>query len=250
MKILLNDRRGVAAVEFAIVTSLFLLPLYLGMLEAVTIYHVQAKLSAVTGYMAQIVSLQSPATGLTNGVYVIPALGTTSATLQDACNGAIKSMAPYPVNGMGINVASVTQQSGPNGLPQSNTTVYTTPATYDVWEQDFTVAGGSCVPGSTATIGLANAITLATSSPAGLTNTPASSVMVNFPCDNAIIVKATVLYPGPLGRILLTRPTLASTSYARWMFSAAQNELKATGSTVQTSYAGTQVCNSANTATN
>jgi Flp pilus assembly protein TadG len=250
MRNLLKDQRGLAAVEFALITSLFLLPLFLGMLEVVTLYHVQAKVAALAGYTAEMVSTESPGTA-SSGIYTLPATGTSSTSLQDICNGALKSMAPYPVNNMTINIASVTQESGPAGLPTTNAKVHTAAASYDVWEQDFTVSGTSCNAASTLTIGSANAISLATTNPpTTFTGGPSALAMINVPCDNAIIVTATVPYPGPIGKILLTRPTLTATSYSRWGYDSTENELETSGTSKPAVNAATQVCNSTNTATN
>jgi hypothetical protein len=200
--------------------------------------------------MAEMVAMENPS-GPVNGVYTISPTGTSSTSLQDVCNGAIKSMAPFPVENTLIYIVSVTQESGPNGLPAiAGNKAYAGTATYDSWEQDFKVVGGSCAAQTTTAIGIAAGLTMATTSPPALTNTPTGSAMINVPCDNAIIVKTIVTYPGPLGKILLTRPNLSSISYARWNYDTVVTELKASVPSAQYSYAATQVCNSNNTASN
>lgn len=246
MQRLLKDRRGIAAVEFALVTSLVLLPLFLGLIEVISLYRVQAKVTTIAGYVAEMVAMENPS-GASSGVYSVAATGTSATTLQDICQGAIQSMAPFPTSGMTIYIASVTEESGPAGLPTTNTSIYTTSPTYDEWEEDFTVSSGSCTGGSTTAIGASSAESLATSDSTDISGS-SSSAMINVPCDNVIIVKVADSYPGLIGLILKSRPTLKATAMARWNYDSIVTELKASGA--QTSYATTQVCNSDNSGTN
>jgi Flp pilus assembly protein TadG len=271
-----HDRRGIAAVEFALVVSIIMLPLFIGLVEILTLYRAEIKLSALTTNIAQMVAYEAEsATG--NTLLATTSSGITASTLQstslkDICTGAISGLGPFPGSGITIAIASVTLEANKNGLPTTSS-VYTTGApAYDVWETDFSVSGGSCTTTSgtstytagtastmtgSATIGATNAELLATSSPpstsgslpaAGATSWPG---MLAVPCDNAIIVQAKMTYPGMIGLILQSRPTLTQSSYARWANSWNQAELQCTGTGCNTQFIATQLCTSSNiTATN
>lgn len=71
---LLSDRRGTAAVEFALIFGLFLLPLFIGLIEVVTLYRAQEKLNAFVSNLALMVSIETPGSAV-SGVYSLPATG-------------------------------------------------------------------------------------------------------------------------------------------------------------------------------
>ncbi len=245
-------RRGIAAVEFALVVP-FLLVMFMGTTEVLTLYRTEAKLNAMTINVAQMVAIQNQTT--TSGVSVVPSAGTTQSSLQDICQGAVLGLAPFPANGMTLAIAGVTLESGPTGLPNPNTTtskVYNASNTYDVWESDLKVSGSTCSTVTGNVIGLTNAEKLATTSPPSTTGTTGTAGLLGVPCDNAIIVKATLTYPGIMGIILTSRPTLTQMAYTRWRFAGTQTELQcsSTDAGCTTSYVTTQLCNSSNTSTN
>lgn len=226
-----RDKRGAAAVEFAIIVSLFLLPLFLGLIEMITLFRAQAKLNAFTNDLALIVSIET-STAVTNGVYSISATGTSGNSLQDACNGAVAGFAPYPPNGITLQIANVTEEAGPNGSPATNSSssfVHNSSAVYDEWEQDFIVSGGSCSPNVGSGIGASgtsnNAINLTTSNPPSTTS-GGTGGLVQYPCDNGIIVQASMNYPGLLGLVLTHSITLSQSAYVRWRYASTQSELQ------------------------
>ena len=271
-----HDRRGIAALEFALISSLILLPLSIGLVEILTLYRAEAKLSAFTTNVAQMVAYEAQgATG--NTLLATTAAGITDNTLQntslqDVCQGAIAGLAPFPAGGMKLAIASVTLEANANALPAKSSTLgYTTGTpTFDVWETDFSISGNTCTPISgsntytagTATtmttpyiIGATDAEKLATSSPPSTSGqVPTSSTtswpgMLAVPCDNAIIVKATMIYPGLVGLILPSRPTLSQTSFARWANTWSQAELQCnsgSGTGCDTQFIANQVCTSTN----
>ncbi|MDD2795434.1 TadE/TadG family type IV pilus assembly protein [Acidocella sp.] len=248
----LKDRRSVAAVEFALVVP-FLLLMFIGTIEVLTLYRTEAKLNALTANVAQMIAVQSQST--ITGVSLMSSTGTTQASLQDVCQGAILGLAPFPANGMNLSIASVTLESGPTGLPNPATSTakaYSTTNTYDAWESDFTVSGNTCTPSTSNLIGLANAEQLATTSPPSTTGTSGTTGMLGVPCDNALIVKATLTYPGILGIILTSRPSLTQMAFMRWRYAGTKAELQCPSSDTgcTTSYVTTQLCNTSNTSIN
>lgn len=228
---LLSDRRGTAAVEFALIFGLFLLPLFIGLIEVVTLYRAQEKLNAFVSNLALMVSIETPGSAV-SGVYSLPATGGGGTSLQDVCNGAVAGFKPYPANGLTVQIASVTMQAGPKGLPASNSSssfVYNGSNLYDEWEQDFTVSGSNCVASGGSGIGAAgtsnNAINLMTSNPPS-TSGGGSGGLVQYPCDNGIIVKAQMSYPGLLGLIINHTMVLTQSAYMRWRYASTMSELQ------------------------
>ncbi|HTQ71427.1 MAG TPA: TadE/TadG family type IV pilus assembly protein [Acidocella sp.] len=227
----LGDNRGTAAVEFALIFSLFLLPLFIGLIEVITLYRAQEKLNAFVNDLALMVSLEGTG-GTTTGVYSVAATGANANSLQDVCNGAVAGFAPYPPNSLTVQIASVTMEAGPNGLPATNSSTsfvyHSGSSLYDQWEQDFTVAGGSCATQGVAGIGAStspsNATNLTTSNPPSTAG--GSGGLVIYPCDNGIIVKATMSYPGLLGLIITRSMTLSQSAYVRWRYASIVSELQ------------------------
>ena len=97
-----DDRRGVAAVEFAIIGTV-LLTATLGFFETVLIVRAQTLLSSAVANMADMVAAGSG----------IPPV--TQLLLRDYCKGAQLSMVPYATTGLSMAVASVTHASGSGG---------------------------------------------------------------------------------------------------------------------------------------
>ncbi len=237
--------------EFAIILAFFLLPLFLGLIEIITIYRAEAKLNMLAINVAQMAAIESQATttgtGGNDGVSTVALSGAGSNSLQDICQGAVLGLAPFPANGMTLAIASITQEAGPNGQP-TNSSAHAASASYDEWEGDFTVSGTHCTPvsGGTGQIGLSTAETMATTPPA---RSPGTTGLVVVPCDNAIIVRAQIAYPGIVGLILQNRPLLSQTVYTRWRYASTTTELQCGNCTVINN-AASQICNTNNNATN
>lgn len=194
--------KAVAAVEFAIIMSFFMV-VFIGSFEILTLLRTSQKLNIVAETVAQAISAQSP-----NGTAM------SSTTPQDICYGVVKGLQPFNANGLTIDIASMT-----------TTTAGTTA---DYWEQDFT--GASCsTPATTPVIGSSGACNLATNNGAG-GMLPSSNGAVG---DNAIIIRATLTYPGLVGLWLKTSPTLTQQVLTRWAYASSSTELTITGVTPQ-----------------
>ncbi len=249
MRRLFFARRGVAAVEFALVVPVLLL-LFIGTIEIITLYRTETKLNAMTITLAQMVAGESAATA--NGVTQLASSGASALSVQSICQGAIQGLAPFPPEGMTVKIVGVTLESNKNGAPTTASVYSTTPA-YDMWETDYSVSGGNCNVTSSntaAAIGYTGAVNLATTSPPSTTGTSGYSGLLVYPCDSAIIVNATLTYPGIMGIFLNTRPSLSQWAFTRWIYGSAQTELQCSSSDsgCYVHYAAKQTCNSANTA--
>lgn len=211
-------RRAIAAVEFAICAPMLLI-LFMGTIEILLLYRTQAKLDALTGNFAQMVSLQEiaavNASGVTQAHSPVPVttVGASPPGLTDLCAGAVYGLQPFPANGLTIDVASVTETTA--AVPASQG-VAATPAGYGEWEVDM---NSSCAATSTQLIGTTGATGAVTEAIGNGTTT----AMVQGLGDNIIIVRATLQYPGLLGMILTSAQTLSQTAVARWRYASASN---------------------------
>jgi Flp pilus assembly protein TadG len=233
-------RRGVAAVEFALVAPVLLL-IFIGTVEVATLYRTSAKLNAVAFNVAQMISLSgSPVSTSVAGV------GQTA--MQDICKGAAMGLAPFPTGGMTLNIASVTEEASPNALPVQPpaNAAYSKSPTFDSWEWDGTVAAN----GTCSTVNNGDAI-ISGSPYQTVTNAAGTTPMLYVPCDNVIIVQASLTYPGIVGILLRSRPVLTQTAYVRWAFASPTTELTCSDCTVPATYqAPAAVCGANNPATN
>lgn len=251
-----RGRRGIAAVEFALVMPV-LLVLFIGTFEVLTLYRAEGKVNALAFNVAQMVSVEPQSAA---------AQGVNATSLQDICNGAILGLAPFPPAGLVLDIASVTMEQGPSGLPAINTAsarAYAAHPAFDVWEQTFYVPSGAatCSPGTLATVtpmGAGAAISLATTNPPiasaaapdyGFYGNTSDAGQVEVPCDNMIIVKASTVYPGLTGLIVTSRPVLSQTAYTRWRYGSELEQIICPGCT-QTPAVPLQYCNANNTAMN
>jgi hypothetical protein len=144
---------------------------------------------------------------------------------------------------MKLAIASVTQEQGPTAQPLVGNPAYAANPTYNKWESDSTVAAdGSCsTPSPSPTT------TILSGTPLSIATTGASNMVLN-PCDNVIIVQASVPYSGLIG-LFITQPlTLTQTAYVRWAYTLPTTELQCAGCTAI--LAPTQVCNANNTSLN
>lgn len=94
-----GDKRGVAAIEFAIIGTL-LLTTTLGFAEIVMLVRAQTLLASAVANMATMIAADQG----------LPPI--TQATLRDYCGGAQLSMTPYATAGLSMAIASVTQGKG------------------------------------------------------------------------------------------------------------------------------------------
>lgn len=196
-----SDTRGTAAVEFAIIMTFFFV-VFIGSFELLTLLRTSQKLNIVAATVAQAVAYQSP-----------DGSAMSSNTPQDICYGAVKGLQPFSANGLTIDIASVTT---------------TTPGSAVIyWEQDF--SGASCTPVTSAVIGGNSACGLATANGTG-GMLPKTNGAVG---DNAIIVRATLTYPGLVGLWLNTSPTLTQQVLTRWAYASTTNSLTVNGLTPQ-----------------
>ena len=238
----LRDRRGLAALEFALIASLMLIPLIIGLTEILTLFRADTKLASLAFDTAQMVALESQS--VTNGISTIPVSSATAPSLQDICQGAVLGMAPLPTAGLTIAIAGVTLESAPSGT--AGTPVNSSARTYDVWEQDFTVSGNSCAAAATSAIGAAEAEAYGSSSPPSVTGTVSAAGLLQTPCDNVLLVQASMAYPGMIGVVLSTRPTITQLASTRWRTASEVSELECSGCSVS-QIQSPQLCNSSNT---
>jgi len=235
---LFQDRRSIAAVEFALVIPILLI-LFIGTIEVLTLYRTEAKLNALAFNAAQMVSITQAVSMNTSS----PGSSTvaTVTSLNDICQIALLGLQPFPASGVTLAIADVTMESGQTGLPAviSNPAFTTTPS-YDEWEGDFKATSGStCAKTTTTTFTAAQAENLVTK----------NNAMVLDPCDNAIIVQATLKYPGITGFLLSqTAPTLTQTAFVRWPYATTTTELTCADCTLPSP--STRICAAGNTAIN
>ncbi len=244
-------RRGIAAVEFALIFPV-LIPLFLGTIEILTLYRTEAKLNAIAFNVAQGVSI---ADAVSTATAPIASTSTGSVTsLNDLCKGAVLGLKPFPTTGLTIAIASITEEAGPNGQPTKSPAYSAKGPYYDEWESDSTVSNsGTCAtPSYSSSAPPPTLILSGTGAPApiNVAMPPAATSMITDPCDNVIIVQASLTYAGLLG-LMPSRPTLTQTAYVRWRYALPTAELQCTGCTLKpVSQGSQQICNTSNTATN
>jgi Flp pilus assembly protein TadG len=240
-------RRAVAAVEFALIIPV-LLVLFIGTIEILTLYRTEAKLNALAINVAQMVAVtQSVSLATASATAGTP----TVTSLNDICEGAMAGLAPFPSAGLKIAVASVTLE--PSAANSSSPAA--TPA-YDEWEADSKMATSSTCSTATGTTILGGTgtapIQIATSNTVSTSGsvTTISSGMLHEPCDNIIIVQASLTYPGLTGLILTgNRPVLTQTAYSRWTNASTLTQLLCSNCTLQPTKPK-NFCNANNTALN
>ena len=242
----LLGRRGSVVVEFAVFFPVLLI-IFMGTVEMATAYRTEAKLNALVANVANMVSVSQAVTTAqppnTDATVAAPyaSFGSTVQTvsLPDMCAGAALGVTPYPSDGMTLDIASITQESA---------------TLNDEWEYDQTANGGVC----SASLGGNGKVILNNA-----TDTGAANGMINVPCDNVIIVHATLLYSGLFGLFINSPLTLTQTAYVRWSIAQAKTELMCAGCTMVSGGSGAtsslapvqsgankQICQSTNTAIN
>lgn len=234
----LFGRRGIAAVEFALCAPMLLL-LVFGTLEILMLYRTEEKLNSLAGNFAQMVANQEITTvssGVASTHSPVPSTssGTSLPGLSDLCAGAVYGLQPFPANGLSIDVASVTETQAAQAASQG---VAAKAALYDEWEVDL---NGSCAPTGAQNIGVngtTGALTVATGN-------GGTTALVQALGDNAIIVRATLQYPGLVGLFIPTARALTQTAIARWRYASATNVTNVTAtpapsSTLEFSCTGT-----------
>jgi Flp pilus assembly protein TadG len=205
---LLTERRSVAAVEFAVIAPWFFI-IFIGTFELLMVVRTSEKLNTLAGNVAQMVASTSNSGGSAISV----------STLTDICTGAVDGLQPLPANGFTIAIASLTITTA--GSSSSNTD--------DVWEEDF--SGSGCTPSAgSSTSGLIGETTACTLVSNGTTGgmLPESNGAVG---DNAIVVRATLTYPGMVGFWLRQIPTFTQYALTRWFHASTTTELTVNGLT-------------------
>jgi hypothetical protein len=187
-------RRSIAAVEFALFAPL-LLALFIGTAQILTLYRAEAKLNSLAYNVSQMISIYPTPIALAN--------------ISDMCKGVVYGLQPFPPSGLTIAVASLTME------------VAGATPTYDFWAAD--VPNSNCVAGAGTTFTKTSAV--------AALNPSASTGTVIAACDNGIIVRATLNYPGLVGIFLANHITLTQTAYARWRSASATQELTCTDCT-------------------
>ena len=197
-----TDRRAIAALEFAIIAPFFFL-IFIGTFELLLLMRTSEKLNSLAANVAQMVASSSDA----NGDPI------TTANLGDICTGAVQGLQPLPANGLTIDIVSMTITTPGTGAANTD----------DEWEYDFTGAG--CTGAASGTLGASTACTLISNGGSGgmLPTTGGAKG------DNAIVVRATLTYPGMVSFWLKTIPTLTQTAYSRWYHGESGTELTVTG---------------------
>jgi Flp pilus assembly pilin Flp len=175
------DRRGVVAVEFALLAP-FLIVLLIGLFEVVSLVRVSFKLSHASNELAKLVA-QTPFTQSGTSIVAPAVTGGRSGTLGDYCTGVGYELTPYASSGLAGQIVSVTSAAG--GAPAKD------------WESD-----NACPTAASAFSG--QAVTLATS----------YSLTPN-PTDSAIVVKVSYTYKPILHYLLGSSWTLTQTAFAR-----------------------------------
>ena len=174
-----QDRRGVAALEFALLAPVLIVMMF-GTFELVYAFRMQAKLNTTAGALAEFVA--------NAGAVTAPA-----GTLQDLCNGAKLNLLPFKPTIMTANVASITNDVPANRVAGSTDT--TTITTYLDWEvkSDCGQDGSNALPPK---LGLTGAVAIAENGRSLLTRSGAvsagSSTLLNG--ASAIVVQVNYQY--------------------------------------------------------
>ena len=195
-----SDRRGVAALEFAILAPV-LVTILLAAIELTYALRLQARLNTTTGQLAELVA----------GLESVTA---PNGTLADSCVGAAFNLLPFKSGTLSANIVSITNDYPANRVVGSTDTK--TVSTYQDWE-----VKNACPTPATASLGLAGAFAAANNSAARsiLTKTgvPAASTTdasleVNY---SALVVKTTYVYDNVAPLFLNKFVTLSSSAIAR-----------------------------------
>lgn len=115
---LLADRRGLAAVEFALVAPVMIIML-LGTLELGNAFRIQAKVNTATGQLAEMIAGQQSATA-------------PKGNISDTCTGAVMNLLPYPTGPFSADIVSGTNDHPSNRVAGSTDTTSVYP--YLDWE--------------------------------------------------------------------------------------------------------------------
>jgi Flp pilus assembly protein TadG len=174
------DRRGIAAVEFALIAP-FLIAMLFGLFEVSSLVRVSLKLSHAANNLAKIVAQQQPASGQSTA-------SVTQAQIADFCTGAGDVLAPFGATSLSAAVVSVTNNSGTNQAD---------------WEAD-SACTGKAAPFKTSAISIAG----------GGSGSGGYSLVPN-PGDSVIVVQASYIYTPVLHLIFGANWTLNQTAFAR-----------------------------------
>lgn len=188
-----SDRRGVAAVEFAIVAPVMVTLLF-GAIELGNAFRIQTKVNTATGQLAELIAGQQAVTA-------------PAGNLKDMCTGAAMNLLPYPTGSFSADIVSGTNDHPSNRTPGS--TDSTTVLPYPDWENT-----SSCPTTDASPMGQYGAYALA--------NTPSSMLTLSGAPDNnfgmgysVIVVQATYTYANVLPLFLGRSITFSAVAVAR-----------------------------------
>jgi Flp pilus assembly protein TadG len=172
-----RDRRGIVAVEFALIAP-FLLALLFGLFEVSSLVRVSLKLSHAANNLAKIIAQQQPPDQQD------PAQ-VSQSQLADFCTGAGYALSPYSTGSLSAAVVSLTSSKG--GTPTAD------------WEYDAACAQKAGAYGATAA---------SMAGSGGYALTPSAG-------DSVIVVRASYTYTPILHYVLGSSWTLTQTAFSR-----------------------------------
>lgn len=198
MSRLLSDRRGVAAVEMALIAPLMLV-LLIGTIELGNAFRVQAKVNTAAGQLAELIAGQQSVTA-------------SGGSLADMCTGAAMNLIPYSRGNFAADIGSMTVDHPSNRVAGS--TDNTSVAPWLDWENI-----SSCPTGSPTTMGTVGVLTAVNTPSSLLTKSGAPAVYYGgseyVMGYSAIVVKATFVYANFLPMFLAKSITFTATAVAR-----------------------------------
>ncbi len=190
------DRRGTAALEFAIIAPI-MVTLLLGALELGNAFRIQAKVNTATGQLAEMLAGQQAVTA-------------PKGSIADTCAGAVLSLLPYPTAPFSADIVSGTNDHPSNRTAGSTDT--TTVSPYLDWENV-----SSCPTTDSSPMGANGAY--------ALVNTPTSLLTLSGAPGysssdfgmgySVIVVQATYTYANVLPLFLGRSITFSATAMAR-----------------------------------
>lgn len=178
-RFLVEDRRGTAALEFALILPI-LATMLLGTYEVSNLLMANMKVTAATQTAADLVAQTNKSITL------------TQCDLMKVANAAAQVMAPLPTDPLKISIASITYA----GSPASGKTPATAPAA--AWQYQWNGAGTIDPTSSSVAPVLANLGTVSSSS-----------------SDSVIMVAVTYNYVSPISYVLGKTYLFTDTAYDR-----------------------------------
>lgn len=191
-----SDRRGVAAVEFALVAPVMVVLLF-GAIELGNAFRIQTKVNTATGQLAELIAGQQAVTA-------------PAGNLKDMCTGAAMNLLPFPTGSFTADIVSGTNDHPSNRV--ANSTDSPTVQPYLDWENVT-----SCATQDPSPMGQYGAYALA--------NTPSSMLTLSGAPGyssgdfgmgySVIVVQATYTYANVLPLFLGRSITFSAVAVAR-----------------------------------